>query len=204
MKGDGKSGELTGAAFTELLNTLNNREYNSAYSKLNLLLKGLERYGHIYHYIEKADYLGIWDVWKFLRLECPDDAEFVQLWYPVIGGMLLDYKTRMLAKTEAKLANTVYDKIAILKNSKSKYTGTHLFRRGALFVIYEDGNNLSVKRCNGSPEIHVGNHLKEYLPDWFHHPDGFFSAWGSPKAPATEPPAINAEDLAELLVPLTK
>ena len=34
--------------------------------------------------------------------------------------------------------------------------------------------------------------------------DGFFSAWGSPKAPASGPCDIDAETLAEYLLPLVK
>lgn len=59
---------------------------------------------------------------------------------------------------------------------------------GFHFAIFHDGMNLGVSRFpkRNKPDLLK---LKGHLPQgWFIHPAGFLAAWGSRKAPATEPP----------------
>jgi len=127
-----------------------------------------------------------------------DDLGLLKAWKPVMDGFWKRQLSDLRAEHEAKDAQWPFDHVAIISSSKEPSTMAKVHAQGAHFIIYEDGNNLGVKRSN-KLDVNLGKHLQEMLPNWFHHKAGFLSCWGSHKAPKTTPPDISATKLAELV-----
>lgn len=127
-----------------------------------------------------------------------NDLELLKAWKPIIDGLWNRQLSELRANKEAEDAEWPFDHIAIIYSSKEPATMSKVHAQGAHFIIYEDGNNLGVKRGN-KVDVNLGKHLHEVLPDWFHHKAGFLSCWGSHKAPKSTPANISAIKLAEMV-----
>lgn len=82
------------------------------------------------------------------------------------------------------------------------HPGLHraVFRRGARFLVFKDGNNIGILR-EARERAHLAKLLKSRLeePGWFFHPRGHMAARGSRRAPASTPSRYAPQDVARLL-----
>lgn len=90
-------------------------------------------------------------------------------------------------------------KVTILPLNAPQYFSKIAFRKGAEFVVYQDGLNIGILRGHNS-SFNLGEVYRE-LPDGFYlDPRGFLLAWGSKKFPKQVPSPVSAKELALKLV----
>ena len=125
------------------------------------------------------------------------DKEFLKEWIKIIKGIQQSYDAYQIAKVEAQSAEWYEDfPIVIMRNQKHPQTTKALWGLGVKVIIYTRDYNIGAVRSN-TCDVNLGNGLREFLPDWFHHPAGFLSCWGSWKAPKAKDSGIDPEMLAE-------
>jgi len=125
------------------------------------------------------------------------DKDLLLDWFKIIRGIQQSHDAYQLSKKEADTAEWYEDyPILIMRNQKYPQTSKALFNRGAEVIIYTRDYNIGAVRSNKS-DVNLGDGLKEFLPDWFHHPAGFLSCWGSWKAPKAKDSGVDTLMLAE-------
>jgi hypothetical protein len=129
------------------------------------------------------------------------DLTIIQHWFGFISGTLARYYKWKHAKKVANKCQVLEGLVGILKSSNSMVSRV-LFDQGAEFVVYEHGYNIGVLRHPES-KVNIGKVLSEQFPEWFHHPGGFLSCWGSLKAPKYTSYPADAEYVAELMLSAT-
>ena len=145
------------------------------------------------------------NVFNYLKAFYKDDIALLQAWYPIVIGMIESRKELLLAKKQKKriryeIINSGKVLAAVIKGPYSlQLPGLSFHDPRVLFFVYEFDNNMGVIRSPKYPHINMGNKLKQYLPDWFHHPSGFLSCWGGYKCPKDSPPNTSLERLIEYL-----
>jgi hypothetical protein len=142
------------------------------------------------------------DTFRWMKRTIEHDGVILYNWCDIIKGVWLSYNDFNKAKKLANKARWVGRKVALIEGRAPMQTYSILFNIGAEFVIYEDGNNLGVIRSNKS-KINLGESLVKWFPDWFHHPDGFLSCWGSAKAPKDKPSGVSIDFVSEIVSTLT-
>lgn len=125
------------------------------------------------------------------------DTQLVGLAKLIIEGQVLVTQSKLDSAGEAKRAKWPYPYIAIINEAKEDKTNTELMNAGAKFVIYTNGYNIGVVRSNAVVDFNLGDHLRDWFPEWFHHEGGFISCWGSKKSVATSPSDVDPQFLAD-------
>jgi len=198
-----------GSAFTLILeNMIDKGVYYKAFQPLADFLDSLEAVGNWSSFYKDAgykipsDFPTILQAFSALKFKFKkDDFKILEHWAIIIEGLLEKELSRERAIKDADRAHWFAPHIAYIKNAKEPFTSGVLYHRGAKFLIFERTsiNTLGVRTRPGS-KVDLGKHLKELLPEWFHHPSGFMSCWGSDKAPQESPPQIEAETLADYVL----
>jgi len=192
------------SAFSSILNIVDKR-YKNAFLSMSKFIDAHDSTGDwksAYNVPKDEKIPTILDTFRWYKRSIKEDKLILNHWASVINGVWLSYNDYNRAKKLALRAQWDGPYVAIIKGSAPLQTCSILFDMGADFVVYESGNNIGVIRSNNNKE-HLGNHLVKWFPDWFHHPDGFLSCWGSNKAPKEQPYDTTAEYVAELVTPLT-
>lgn len=138
------------------------------------------------------------DTFRWMKRTINHDGFLLHNWEKVIRGTWLSYNDFNKAKKIANKARWVGPKVALIEGQAPMQTCSILFNIGAEFVIYEDGNNIGVIRSSKS-KVNLGEHLSKWFPDWFHHPDGFLSCWGSIKAPKDTSSGVSIDFVSEIV-----
>jgi len=71
-------------------------------------------------------------------------------------------------------------------------------KKGADFVIYEDGNNMGIVISDTVARA-VAPELGRALPGWFVHASGFLVAWGTKKAQKEVPSGFKLKEIADII-----
>lgn len=129
------------------------------------------------------------------------DIDTIKHWFTFIQGTLVrHYKWKHAKKVADKCQ--VLDGLVAIATSANSIVSRVLFDQGAEFVVYSHGNNIGVLRHPEST-VNIGKVLSDQFPEWFHHPGGFLSCWGSLKAPKETPYPAEADYVAELMLSAT-
>ncbi|KAA3611595.1 MAG: hypothetical protein DWQ01_05765 [Planctomycetota bacterium] len=90
--------------------------------------------------------------------------------------------------------------VAIISDQDNPGLHRAIFRRGAKFLVFKDGNNLGVLR-EARERKHLGELLSPRIEEegWFFHPRGHLAARGTRRAPARTESRYTPLQLAEIL-----
>lgn len=137
------------------------------------------------------------------------DQALCELMWKSLDGMYLNGLSRLKAEQEADVLPQYFasGKIVFLDNARYRATSYIVRKRGALLVVYRDGNNLGVT-SNAS----LGDRLRMDHPrikalieaagesaDWHCPKDGRFCSHGTSKSPAERPSRVNVQELIAIL-----
>jgi len=193
----GKGIKGTKSAFSTVLNNEVENKYKSAFTNVSYFIDIVDTtHGLSSRELPNDGVPTMLDTFRWLKKSCNSDKYLLQQWSHVISGIWHSHKDYLKAVSAAKTA--VWEgNVAIIKGIVPLQTSTLLFNSGAELVVYESGFNMGVMRspkCN----VHIGRKLKDFLPEWFHHPDGFLSCWGTNKAPKDIPSDYSVDFVADL------
>jgi len=184
-------------------------------SSFSLVLKFLARPAYTEVYASLAEYLDIIDsnppgcysdklslqsVFNYLKAFCKTDPLLLRAWYQIIAGMMSSSNDLNKARKQSNRVQ-YYGQIVYYNGKYNLQLPGLIFRnKNILFFVYEFDNNIGVLRSPKYPRINMGEGLKIYLPDWFHHPSGFLTCWGGYKCPKKFPSEVSLERLIEFLL----
>ncbi len=137
----------------------------------------------------------------FLALKhmCPEPPELLEHFHRILDGFV------RIAELSGEVARIVestpfFGEVAVLLDEDKPGLHRAIFRRGARFLVFKDGNNLGVLR-EAREKRHLGDLLRGRIEEdgWFFHPRGHLAARGTRRAPATDPSRYPPEELARIL-----
>lgn len=195
---EGKGIKGNPSAFSSILHIID-KKYKKPFAELSKFIDAHDYTGNwktAYVVDDNENIPTILETFRWLR-RTNDDEALLTIWFLVIKGIWLSYLDFIKAQKYAD--NAKWEKsVAIIEGKCPLQTSSILFKNGASFVVYNDGNNIGVMRSPDN-EINLGEHLKKWFPDWFHHPNGILSCWGSVKSPKEFPYGISATYVAEIV-----
>jgi len=194
---------INSSAFTEIHRGLPEGDLKEAFKPLSKFINSYDKTGQwtsLYPIDKKTgkEVPTMLTVFHALKETADNDKELLAFWHIIIVGIYQSYESLQIAKKQVRRVEWPYPEVAVIRGKTKPQLCSLLFSKGAKFIVYEEGNTMGVMR---SPDhwVNVGTLLKPHFPDWFHHPDGFLSCWGSRKSPKETPPNTSTERVTELV-----
>lgn len=134
-----------------------------------------------------------------LKHTCAGPEELLEHFSKILDGFV---RIAELSDEVGRLAQEVelVGSVAVILDQN--HLGLHraVFRRGARFLVFKDGNNLGILR-EARERAHLGRLIQHQIqePGWFFHPRGHLAARGTRKAPAQTPSRYAPRELAQML-----
>jgi len=192
------------SAFSEILNMIAPK-YDPAFRPMATFIDAHDSSGDwkaVYGLPKSFNVPTILDFFRGYQRAFPgQDATLLRTWFAYIRGLWLSHQDFQKAK---KLVNKKNDKITWVKDQHTvlvvgkvpQQVFSLLFDKGARFVVYERENTMGIMRAP-KETTHIGSKIEWMLPDWFHHPSGFLSCWGTVKCPKDVHCGQSSERIAE-------
>ncbi len=202
--GQGIKGFKT-SAFSEVLKIID-KKYRPCFQNLADFVDAHDSTGNwkgVYGLPKNFNLPNILDFFRAYQRAHPGrDADMLRVWYAYIKGLWLSYQDFQKAKKVIKDKNKVRwikaEHTVLVKGKVPQQVFSLLFDHGARFVIYDRENTMGVMR-SPKEKTHIGDNIKWLLPEWFHHPSGFLSCWGTVKCPKDKPCGEDPEYIAEIV-----
>lgn len=142
---------------------------------------------------------GLTGTYLALKYTCRDESELLEVFSRILEGFV---RLAELSCDVNRLAREVdmFGEVAVLLDQDNPGLHRAIFRRGARFLVFKDGNNLGVLR-EARERRHLGELLRNRIPEdgWFFHPRGHLAARGTRRAPAKDTSRFTPHDIARIL-----
>ncbi|TAH37145.1 MAG: hypothetical protein EYC70_09195 [Planctomycetota bacterium] len=142
---------------------------------------------------------GLTGTFLALKLTCAQPEDLLDHFSRILDGFV---RMAELSDEVGRLAQEIefIGDVAVILDQN--HLGLHraVFRRGARFLIFRDGNNLGILR-EARERAHLGRLLEGQIQEagWFFHPRGHLAARGTRKAPAATASRYEAHAIARML-----